>query len=55
MAAMAATRLIWDRKLVIPSSRVLLQTDPLNQKSAFAGRIVFILPRYQMARTAVTT
>ena len=31
MAAIAATRLIWDRKLVMPSTRVLPQTSPCNR------------------------
>ena len=31
MAAMAATRLIWDRKLVMPSASVLPQTCPLSR------------------------
>ena len=54
MAAIAATRLICERKLVIPSDKMRLQSPPLSLKSPFPGRITRILHKYQIASTAVT-
>ena len=44
-AAIAATRLIWDRKLVMPSVSVLMQILPLSLKSSAAGRMTFMRSR----------
>ena len=53
MAAMEATREIWERKLVMPSSRVFAQILPLSRKSCRLGFIIFMCRRYHTARTAV--
>ena len=42
MAAIAATREIWERKLVTPSTRVFFTISAFNPKSAFKGLIIFI-------------
>ena len=55
MAAIAATRLIWDRKLVIPSVSIRPQTLPLREKSVLAGRMTFMCSRYHTASSAVAT
>ena len=54
IAAIAATRLICERKLVIPRPSVLPQMVPLSLKSDFEGLTTFILSRYRTASTAVT-
>ena len=55
MAAMAATRLIWERKLVMPSVSIREQSLPWSGRSRRPGRIIFIRGRYQTASPAVIT
>ena len=55
MAAMAATRLIWERKLVMPSVSIREQSLPWSGRSRRPGRITFIRGRYQTASPAVIT
>ena len=55
MAAIAATRLIWDKKLVSPSDSVRPQTLPFSAKSCEAGLTTFMCARYHTARSAVAT
>ena len=45
MAAMAATRLIWERKLVIPRASVRAQTGGLSRKKCLPGRTAFSIYR----------
>ena len=42
MAAIAATKLIWERKLVMPSISVRPQTLPCKTKSPLPGLMIFI-------------
>ena len=42
MAAMAATRLIWERKLVMPKDSIRPQTCPCRAKSRRLGPMTFI-------------
>ena len=55
MAAMAATRLICERKLVMPNVSIRLQTFPRNAKSPAASLMIFMCSKYHTARIAVTT
>ena len=55
MAAMAATRLIWERKLVTPKDSIWPQTCPLRAKSPDRGLMIRIRSRYHTARSAVAT
>ena len=55
MAAMAATRDIWERKLVIPRTRVLEEVLKERIKSVFPGFTIFMWRMYQMERRAVST
>ena len=55
MAAMAATSEIWERKLVMPKTRVLEQVPFERMKSFFPGFTNFMWRIYQMARMAVRT
>ena len=53
IAAIAATREIWDRKLVAPSGRYRFIRRTGRPKQDLSRRTAFMCRRYQMARTAV--
>ena len=54
MAAIAATRLICDKKLVMPSVSIRVQRLACRRKSPFPGLTVFMRQRYHTASAAVT-
>ena len=54
MAAIAATRLICERKLVMPSVSIRVQRLACRRKSPFPGLTVFMRQRYHTASAAVT-
>ena len=53
LAAMDATREIWESRLHSPSGRNFLIRRPLMEKLRFSSRMAFIWHRYQAERTAV--
>lgn len=53
MAAMAATREIWDRKLVAPSDKVRRHTGPSRASSFRPICSIFMWSKYQTASRAV--
>ena len=55
IAAIAATRLICERKLVMPNISIRLQTFPRKAKSPAAGLMILMCSRYHTARIAVAT
>ena len=55
IAAIAATRLICDRKLVPPSVRIRPQTAPRSAQSPRRGRMMRICSRYHTESAAVAT